>query len=110
VVKAEVCKTSIRRFESARRLHIAIDLEEASEKRTFLWGFFAFGDKTGVANTCEIRKFNDDASVRNIRLSHGWRIIGAKWNPQSMCGSEAFSGKAYKDEQRQNSRCESDSY
>jgi hypothetical protein len=27
-----------------------------------------------------------------------------------MCGSEAFSGKAYKDEQRQNSRCESDSY
>ena len=31
-VKAEVCKTSIRRFESARRLHIAIELEEAPEK------------------------------------------------------------------------------
>ena len=30
--KAEVCKTSIRRFESARRLHIAFQLREALEK------------------------------------------------------------------------------
>ena len=28
----EVCKTSIRRFESARRLHIALELEEAPEE------------------------------------------------------------------------------
>ena len=30
--KAEVCKTSIRRFESARRLHIATELKKALEK------------------------------------------------------------------------------
>jgi hypothetical protein len=39
-----------------------IDLEEAPEKLTFLWGFFAFGVNTVGANACEIRKLNDDAS------------------------------------------------
>lgn len=36
--KAEVCKTSIRRFESARRLHIANERRSPRE----IWGFFAF--------------------------------------------------------------------
>ena len=31
-LKAGVCKTSIRRFESARRLHIATELQEAPGK------------------------------------------------------------------------------
>ncbi len=45
--KAEVCKTSIRRFESARRLHIATQPEEAPEKRKFHRGFFAFDSSIG---------------------------------------------------------------
>ncbi len=68
VVKGEVCKTSMQRFESARRLHIIFDFVDDSQSATFALkkrsGFVPLRRQNGVDCFFQFRRNHRALSLR----------------------------------------------